>query len=863
MAVETPEREEADEQAQGVPASARTPSALARDLPAWAPPALVAVLALLWLVLRPASPSGVAAVVDLLVFPVLLVVEVRLLAGRPSAGAGGLATSFGFGAVGATVAVLVVERLLRVAGIGAVEALGPILELAAVCAPAVVLALTAEGPVRPSDSALAGFATGLGFLVVEASLATAARHVAPDYLTPLVAGLYRVPASGGQPAVVFAGLPLAAAFVGLVAGFATRWGRAAAAAATAGAFALVAFGDGLFQWRLRHFAASKPAVASGPVALLQALTLRGWLVPLLLVGGLVALRVQRRRSPPAEPPADTPAEPASDAAGGWALAAAVAVPVAVVVVLLARNASLGFLADRPVALLVSLAGLLYSGLSLATVSGPESEDDGSKPLCVAAFLCAGVGVLWSLLPTTIVRYPVHGGLLVDTALGWGMAVGNLGVVLGLGGFAAPPGRVQRGGRVVFGFERRKRARGGSGGLGSGLRTGGVGRAGSSPSGTTQWWRFERRGRRGRRGRDADGGVRERSATHTRLVTVSIEPAKARPVARLEFTGPTVKDAMAAALAAVGDLAHSSLQLVDEGSSPGKGPGRPARVRVVETAGEEEPLLPPARDSVLRHSHLAVVVEIVADEDVERPDGVDVELRAGGRATTIRCTFDESVAGRDRYRSNAYSVWRGEDVESGEVAAPRASPLRVANGDTIEAEYRREKAVATVYDTWADQVAGVNRGLFETTKDNYKRVLGELEELAGLERTGHADQRLHHRIEQLRTRLSYVDEGLRMLDRDGDADAKAFRSTAALAMAMSLDERFDDRRNADALLDSASVALAHHRAAVAADPEADVAAGAYRVFLGNTVVGRLWHDGAWSPEDVSRAMGWFHLADVHP
>jgi hypothetical protein len=924
MAVETPEREQAGE-GEAEPAVTGPVPPAADGVPVALLAAALGVVALVWVALRPDAPDGAAAVVDLVVLPALLALEVRLLAGRPSIRASSLAAFFGLGAVGATASVLVVERVLRTVGTGALDA-APLLEVLAVCGPPVVFALRSGAGRRrqadPADAALAGLATGLGFLVIGTSMAAAAAHVAPGYVSPLVAGLSRVPAAAGDPAVYFAGLPLAAALAGLAAGAAARLRRRLAViVAPTVAVALVAFDHSVFQWRHRHLVGGDPAVLDGPADVVRTLTLHGRLAPVLLVGGLVALRLLGRRPPSSEPApesaeeadaeeaepaaaedegvpapvvvdlreeaaalltgADAPEEAAALVAGAdapgdavrrAAVVLAVSVPVALVVVLLARDDGLGFLEQRAFAVVVALAGLAYAAASVAALPGPEPEAGESRALSIAAAACAAVGVVWAFLPTTEVLRPVHGGLLVDGALGWAATVGNLGAVLGLGGFAAPPARLGRLPRhglwgVLGGRRRRQGWR--AGGLGEGFDGGRWGWTGEPAAGRRlPWWRLLRRRReRVRLAAEAEAALlRSRAAQQAlRPVVVTVEPAKAPPLSQAEFTGATVKEAMIAAFASVGDLTHSSLQLVDEGAPAAKGvPARPARVRVVETADDEPALQPPGRDAVVVDAAFVVVVDVAREGRDEHPDVVDVVLRAADHEaeTTLRCVKEESSGGRDRYRSNPYTVTAGEEPGPDEPEdAERALPLPVGDGGTIELESLDERAVFTVHDSWTSLVVGVNRALVDLTEANHAGVVRDLEELVRLEAPGHDDARLRHRIEQLRSRLAYAAEARRVLDGPDHLDAKAFRTTAVLAMAMSLDRRYDDATGAAALLRDATEALEEHRRAVLADPEADVATAAYRRFLATTPLGRVWADGISSEADLSRLLGWYRLSDL--
>ncbi|MEO5680110.1 MAG: hypothetical protein ABIS47_10615, partial [Acidimicrobiales bacterium] len=190
---------------------------------------LVALLGVLsaWLALRPASPRGAAAVVDLLVLPAVLGIEARLLAGRSGISATGLSILFGLGAVLAPGSALLLEWLASfVLSASALGAFGSLVEVVAPAGPVVIVAaLLLNDGRRPTvvDLALAGLASGLGVLVVQSSLVAAASHLGPRYVSPLVAGWQRIQLGGGAASIHLVGPAVTTALLGLGLGAAVRW----------------------------------------------------------------------------------------------------------------------------------------------------------------------------------------------------------------------------------------------------------------------------------------------------------------------------------------------------------------------------------------------------------------------------------------------------------------------------------------------------------------------------------------------------------------------------------------------------------------------------------------------------------------
>ena len=893
------------------------------------------VAAVCWLVVRPDAPGGVAAVVDMLVLPAVLFVEIRVLAGRTTLPPKLLAALFGSGAVFAVVTAVVLQRAAgAVGGRSAIHAVGPLVEAVALSAPLLVVALLAGGRrFSVADMALAGLTTGLGFLVVQATLVTAAIHAAPDYQSPLLAGMQGVPTSAGSPPVYFVGNALGTALIGLAVGVGLRLRAGPVRFLPAGlALSLVVFDHGLFTWRLRHLVAFEAAYASGPVDVAQRLALDGRLALVLLVGGLVTARLidggRGRRlagttvdlrddlpgddaaepEPPPVPssPDDGPAgeavapdgvrEPRPGGGPAWAFPTALvaAVVCGVALTAAARSRHLGILDSRPLALVVSLAGLAYSLWHLPAGLGRRAGPALRHLLAVSAVASSGLGVLCAVLPTPRAAVPVHGGLILDTVVGWGARVGNLGFVLGLGGLAAPPGGHGNrrfgdrwSGLVLrrlrwagwFGTDRSKGPAGGrherdswSGGDRRRRWRQGLEPVGGAPF----WWaRLRGGGWMGRRSRHADATLARSGAMQEGASAIAIEPVYRAALSHREFAGETVKDAMEAAMRTLGvDLAHSSLQLVDEGgpAKPGKpGTGRPARVRVSEAGdGAAQALVPPSRDSITRDTPFVVVVEVAGDHDSEPPESLNVTLRAThahrSHTRTLACARLESPPERSRYRSNPFSADAGEDTtwartSSGTAPVP-AGGFRVDSGGVITVHHRGERAAIAVYDGWAQQVVAVNRWLLDLTEEHHVCAGVELEErLAQMEDSGDEADGVRRRVQRLQARLHGIEECRRVLSAPRTADptthdcSRAFESTALLHAAMTVEDHKDT--------DGGVAGGKSYRLGVAGELSEAEAAVNYRDFLNRTVVGLLWERGAYSGDDVARLLGWERFTDEDP
>ncbi|HUR17796.1 MAG TPA: hypothetical protein VMZ51_02520 [Acidimicrobiales bacterium] len=927
----------------------------------WAAAAGVLVIGVAWLVVRQDVPTGAGAVVDLLVLPAVLFAEVWVVAGRPTVAPSVFAVLFGLGAVFVGTAALVLERLLdQVGGRSAVHVIGPLIEAAALWAPLVVAASLSCRDRRwtISDLSLGGLCCGLGFLLVQTSLVTAAVHAAPDYQSPVLAGLLRVPASAGSPPVYFVGPALATALVGLALGVGLRWRiRILRFLPALVALSLVAFDHALFGWRLRHLVDSRAASTTGLTDLAQKVSLQGRLALVLVIGGLLAARlidVGRGGSagpdpslggpedhvigdiegveeytdeddedddddeiaeftdftdptevdPTAdelahdgstglsEPDSDTPAPPVAVLRPAWAsgLGVVVALMAGAGVTVLARNRELGLLDSRPLALAVSLCGLGHALWHLPGGLDRRPEPALRHLLGMAAVASSALGVLLSALPTPVAATPIHGGLFLETVLGWGAHVGNLGFVFGLGGLGAPWGtkghrrfgdrwstlvlrrlswtgltgvpRSKR--RAVGRYERLSRT-----GRDARIRRRQGTPAGDRPRGSF-WWLKVSGGRWSGLFRRAEGDATlspasrhaERERAVAAAVAVAIEPVHRSPVAQIEFVGATVKEAIETAMRKGHvDIAHAALQLVDEGTpaKPGKpGSGRPARIRVA-AAGKrgDRVLVPPARDSITRDTLFVVVVEVPAGLEEDPPPALTVTLRDAAaprsQARSLTCARVESSSERVRYRSNPYSVDTGEDVtwamtSAGSAVAPAAG-IRVQDGGDLTAQHRGGQTSITVYDSWSRQALAVNRWLLDVADQHHRMVIAELEER--LERAEGQDGEagdIRGRIHRLEDRLRRLEEARRILapstsGRPGRTDeSRAFGSTAALHLAMSFE-------NAGEVMDDAATG--------------EMAAATYSELLDRTVIGKLWSDGAYSGDDVALVLGWDRFTEAQP
>lgn len=248
----------------------------------------------------------------------------------------------------------------------------------------------------------------------------------------------------------------------------------------------------------------------------------------------------------------------------------------------------------------------------------------------------------------------------------------------------------------------------------------------------------------------------------------------------------------------------------------------------------------------------VNVEVPGDADDEPPPAVTVSVRERraprAQARTLTCTRVDSPPERVRYRSNPYSVETGEDITwagtgAGEPVAA-VGGLRVGDGGQVVVQHRGARAFITVHDGWAQQALAVNRWLFDLTEQHHRGTLAELEErLEALEEDDGDDDepaRIRGRIERLEERLRRVAEGRQVLS-GGTADSgshddvatKAFRTTAALHVAMSVEDQ----------------------EVIDAGAGGDMSLGAYSELLDRTTVGKMWSDGAYSELDVALLLGW--------
>lgn len=371
-------------------------------------------LAVLWLTLRPASPQGAAAAVDLLVLPAVLFAEARLLAGRPTIATGVLAVLFGLGAVLSSLVALLIEwPAAAVLSPSAMVVFGAAVEVAAPCVPVlIVTALLLRHRREPTvaDLALGGLSSGLGFIVVQTSLIAAASHRAPDYASPLVAGWQRIPLPPGMEAISSVGPGVATALVGLAIGVAIRWKtRPWRVAPPLLAIGLVVVDRIVFDQLVGSAVAGAPPPRLASIV--RQVTFSGHIELVVLALGLVLLgrrssagntasgalhgggesltgevstpRVPNNANPLHEQPGDADqarlAESTDDSPAPTAAvrlvrapvpAVAVAVAAGALFVGVARTGHLGFIQDQPVALAVSAVAFAYSLLRLAALRAP-------------------------------------------------------------------------------------------------------------------------------------------------------------------------------------------------------------------------------------------------------------------------------------------------------------------------------------------------------------------------------------------------------------------------------------------------------------------------------------------------------------
>jgi hypothetical protein len=482
---------------------------------------------------------------------------------------------------------------------------------------------------------------------------------------------------------------------------------------------------------------------------------------------------------------------------------------------------------------------------------------------------SGLGMVLSLLRSPMAVPAVHRTLVLDGVAGWSAQVGHVGLLLGIGGLAAPPGPVvpqtPAGWRDLLPWRIRS----------SSWWRGLAPRRGWWRRGGFTWLRSaddaERLAHRRRRlsWRWADGfehRLEEPVPEEERAITttITVEPVDESAQARIEFEGATVQEAMEAALHHIAPAAgRTSLQLVDEGQPPKRGrpdSGRPARVRVMRGRDDDDRLLPPARDSFIRTSPMNVVVEIVDEHEAAAPDSsesleVVTVLGAGpparidvvitgpshSEARILTCSREKASPGRTRYRSNPFSVDTGEDAAWVTPPATAAKGISIGDGEQLRVEAGDQITWVTIYDGWARQVNGVSHALFDIADAHLGNALAALE---------HRAETASAEIERLRSCLVAVEHGRQLLASPADDEEKAFLGTALLHQAMSL-----DATGSDTMMEAAVAALEEHRRAASDDPSHGESTGVYRRLLASTVVGPLWAVGATSPSDVGQLVGW--------
>ena len=244
-----------------------------------------------------AAMTSLGLSLALLLMLVLFWIECRVLAGRPTIGAGKFVIFFGIGSVGATLCAVVIERiaLLWMPAATASFTIGPVIEELATAAPLAVIAFWTLGGCRltVADLALMGVSIGLGFQLVESNLQTMATGALPNFVTPVIPGWVAATDHVGGATVYDVGHAVSTGLVGLAIGVGVRVLRDVrqAQALTVLTLVLVVFDHAMFNWKLAHKVATGSVLAfpkaSGPVEALFWITSQGRLELLLLAAGLI------------------------------------------------------------------------------------------------------------------------------------------------------------------------------------------------------------------------------------------------------------------------------------------------------------------------------------------------------------------------------------------------------------------------------------------------------------------------------------------------------------------------------------------------------------------------------------------------
>jgi hypothetical protein len=228
----------------------------------------------------------------------LLWLECRLLAGRPTVGAGKFIIFFGIGAVGASICAVITERvsLLLLPAATASFTVAPVVEELAKAAPLMFIAFwTVDGRrLTVADLALMGLSVGLGFQFVETNLQVIASGVLPNFVTPFIAGFVQAADHLHGANIYDPGHAVSTGLVGLAIGVGMRLlgSLRRAQALTALALLLVIFDHAMFDWKVAHSLANGAGAlsfpnASAPLEAIYWITLHSWLEPVLLAAGLL------------------------------------------------------------------------------------------------------------------------------------------------------------------------------------------------------------------------------------------------------------------------------------------------------------------------------------------------------------------------------------------------------------------------------------------------------------------------------------------------------------------------------------------------------------------------------------------------
>ncbi len=185
----------------------------------------------------------------------------------------------------------------------------------------------------------------------------------------------------------------------------------------------------------------------------------------------------------------------------------------------------------------------------------------------------------------------------------------------------------------------------------------------------------------------------------------------------------------------------------------------------------------------------------------------------------------------------------------------ATRMYAKNGEVMSVTYPEAKpARIKVYESWVMQGIGRNQDALDFLDVNYRTAIADLEaRLQHLVDSGRDDPALRQQIAKMKTRLGYVQEGLKVLaDPKTLGDDKYFTSSAILETAVDMGWELDDPRTAYQRWARSADQLKDHRDRVFFEFATDMTQAAYHMFLAQTMAQQMWTIMAYARNKVADA-----------